>query len=341
MWWNHPVSPPSPSPPPVPPSPPPSLPVASYTFDGEGIFYNYHFGNAPGWTSPSHYQWRRGDATAQHGGANRHTGPSGPPGACTKDHKTAFVYDLTDGACGHGYYLFAGGRGERDDFGGHDEDTTYRLTYDGSACTDAGSVVGSISFKYHMWTAPADWLADQMLRPVTMGTLEIVSAEGRTVWQRSGNQGDAWLDTEAAIMSRDFTFKFTRANGWAEPAIAEVVVRCEQAPPPAPPSPPRPPSPPPSPPPPPLPPLPPPPPPVSWLHQSVGKEGPPLVVLAALVLAVSLLCLWELCRVEEDADAMARSVGVLRGPAGAADENSRFPLQQILGREKQKDRWLL
>jgi hypothetical protein len=114
---------------------------------------------------------------------------------------------LTAKACGAGYFLYAGGRGEKDGFGGGANGAVYRLMYDGSACTALGLAVGRVNFKFHMWAVPptATKIAGRHYRPVVMGTLEIKTAEGTTVWRRSGDQGDVWLDAEANVLSPAFS----------------------------------------------------------------------------------------------------------------------------------------
>ena len=188
-----------------------------------------------GWSSGSQYLWRRAD-TNLHGPSTRHTGPSGPPGHCVKDEKIRAENGLTAHSCGTGYFIYAGGRGELDDFGGGVNGTIYTLSYDGGACAAAGAIIGRIEFEYHMFAKPQE--GTPSFRQISMGTLRLVTADGSVAWQRRGDQGDAWFATAAVVHSRAIRLEYVRAGGWAEPAIANVVVHCEQVLLPEPPTPP-------------------------------------------------------------------------------------------------------
>jgi hypothetical protein len=167
-----------------------------------------------------------------HGLANRHTGPGG-------------------GVDGHGFFYFAGGRGELDRASG--PGSVYKLMYDGLACSEYG-LIGQVSFFFHMWARPPAVMGTLSLRkvdPVVGGYTE----EERVVWRRSGDQGDGWHNQSVLLLSRGFEFEYVRpSDKLGDAAIAEVTVACVLAPPPSPPSPPAlppvepsPPSPPPSP----------------------------------------------------------------------------------------------
>ena len=47
--------------------------------------------------------------------------------------------------------MYAGGRGELDDFGGGERGEPYVLTYDGCMCTAVGALVSHVSFQSHMY----------------------------------------------------------------------------------------------------------------------------------------------------------------------------------------------
>lgn len=167
-----------------------------------------------GWSaSAGDYAWQRG-VQSIHGESNRWTGPRRGP----QDQ-------------GKGPYWYAGGRGE--DAGG--EGTTYILSYDGSLCAGYG-VVGWVNFSYHMYRSP------QAPASIEMGTLRLRA--GGVAWSRSGDQGDVWHRAERVqVASEEFAFEYVRAQGYAEPAIAEIVVECDAAPVPLPPhAPPQPPA---------------------------------------------------------------------------------------------------
>ena len=124
----------------------------------------------------------------------------------------------------------------------------FTLTYDGSACSDTGSSVSTVTFYYHMYGA-------------TMGTLNVTNAAGEVAWSLGGDQGNSWQQaTTVDIYSPSFAFEYTRGSGWeGDAAVALVGVSCgagPPSPPAAPPSPPHPPSLPPQPSSPPTPPLP-------------------------------------------------------------------------------------
>lgn len=103
------------------------------------------------------------------------------------------------------------------------------LSYDGEACR--GASVATIDFKYHMYGA-------------RMGTLDVVTAAGASVYSRSGdqgstggNRGDGWFSVSGlAIASPSFQFEYSRGNGWqGDAAVTEVTVTCASMAPPAPP----------------------------------------------------------------------------------------------------------
>lgn len=266
-------------------------------------------GHSYGWHSSGRFPWRTAN-TNMHGLLNRRTGPSGPPGKCRKDE--AQRIDFTAYSCGVGFFAFAGGRGELDSLPGdrtwhlghriqdHIErrraEPLYSLRYTEEVCDS----VSHISFKYHMWLKARELPGRESM---ALGTLHIRTAEGAVVWEVVGTQEDAWLDVTVVIRSRGFSFEYLSAEGWGEPAIANVVLWCAFAPPPSPPFTPPSPQPPPSlpspPAPPPSPPLPSPPPAPPAVHirmwaffrhvlanQQLVKQ---LVYMSAAVVGVAML----------------------------------------------------
>ena len=294
---HRPAPPPSaPSPPawpplpPAPPSAPPPTPEGHYDFYGK---YDGLLERTEGWHNTGEYPWRKAN-TDMHGLANRRTGPSGPPGACKKDDKLR--KDLTARSCGVGNFIFAGGRGELDAKATHG--TVYRLSYDGTACNGFG-LVGKVSFDYHMWTMTLPHTGHTATSErMDIGTLRLIALPSNTtVWSRFGNQRDTWHHvSDLSVGAEGFAFEYIRADGWGNPALAEIGVSCELAPPPTPPSlppsqpapphPPSPPAPPPTPPSP-NPMLPPSQPPQHWWksHPSVWIT----IVLTLLIIVVIIL----------------------------------------------------
>ena len=88
----------------------------------------------------------------------------------------------------------------------------FTLTYDGSACSDIGLSVSTVTFHYHMYGA-------------TMGTLDVTNAAGDVVWSLSGDQGDAWQATTVDVYSPSFAFEYTRGSSYTgDAAVALVAV---------------------------------------------------------------------------------------------------------------------
>ena len=147
------------------------------------------------------------------------------------------------GVGGSGAYLYAEAEAPRT------RGEYYTLNYDGSACSESGEGVSSVTFYYHMYGR-------------NMGGLVVTNAAGEEVWDRSGDQGNEWKAATVDVHSPSFTFKYTRGNGYlGDAAVAAVTVSGGAGPPPPPSPPPTPPPPPPTPPPPAPPPSPPPSPP--------------------------------------------------------------------------------
>ena len=90
----------------------------------------------------------------------------------------------------------------------------FTLTYDGSACSNMGLRVSTVTFHYHMYGA-------------TMGTLAVTNAAGEVVWSLSGNQGNAWQAAAVDMYSLSFAFEYTRGSSWTgDAALALVAVSC-------------------------------------------------------------------------------------------------------------------
>ena len=90
----------------------------------------------------------------------------------------------------------------------------FTLTYDGSACSDIGLGVSTVTFHYHMYG-------------VDMGTLNVTNDAGEVVWSLSGNQGNSWQAVTVDIYSPSFAFEYTRGSSWrGDAAVALVSVEC-------------------------------------------------------------------------------------------------------------------
>ena len=95
----------------------------------------------------------------------------------------------------------------------------FTLSYDGSACSDTGVGVSTVTFRYHMYGS-------------TMGELRVVNAAGEAVWSLSGDQGNSWQVATVDVYSPSFAFEYTRGDGWqGDAAVAQVTVSCGALPP--------------------------------------------------------------------------------------------------------------
>ena len=93
----------------------------------------------------------------------------------------------------------------------------FTLAYDGSACSDTGVSVGTVTFRYHMYGSG-------------MGELRVINTAGEAVWSLRGDQGKAWNAVSVDVYSPSFTFEYTRGGGWAgDAAVAQVAVTCAGA----------------------------------------------------------------------------------------------------------------
>eukprot|EP00964_Phaeocystis_antarctica_P032450 scaffold18383_cov37-Phaeocystis_antarctica.AAC.1 len=229
-----PPSPPSPPPPPPPPPSPPSQPTTNFDFSGGAT--------GLGWsTGAGNYAFTKKEGGTTSGG----TGPSA-------------------GVGGSGSYVYAETSFPRV------QGDLFILAYDGSACSDIGVGVSTMTFHYHM-------------HGYTMGELRVTNAAEEVVWGRSGDQGDFWQAATVDVYSPSFAFGYTRGSDYrGDAAVAQVTVSCGAAPP-LPPLPPLPPPPPPSPlPPSPLPPSPSPPPPSAPPPSPSPSPSPPPKVTSAI-----------------------------------------------------------
>ena len=70
-----------------------------------------------------------------------------------------------------------------------------------------------------------------------LGTLRLLAGDGwRKLWSRVGDHGDVWHRGERVrVNAQSFAFEYIMADGYSQPALAEVVVECDFAPPPHPP----------------------------------------------------------------------------------------------------------
>ena len=191
------LSPPPPLPPPSPPLPSPwpgsrSRPQRQLT-----TTFDFSNANSPGWSNGS------GD----------------PPYAFTKtDGSTpSSITGPSAGVGGLGSYLYA-------ETSSRAQGDLFTLAYDGSACSNTGLGVSTVTFYYHMYGAG-------------MGELRLTNAPGEAVWSLSGDKGNAWQAVTVDVYSPSFAFEYTRGSSFrGDAAVALVVVRCGAVSPPPPPS---------------------------------------------------------------------------------------------------------
>ena len=97
----------------------------------------------------------------------------------------------------------------------------FTLTYDGSACSNIGLSVSTVTFHYHMYGA-------------SMGKLRVTNAAGKTVGSLSGDQGNSWQAATVEVYSPSFAFEYTRGSSYTgDAAVALVYVSCGAGPPPS------------------------------------------------------------------------------------------------------------
>eukprot|EP00964_Phaeocystis_antarctica_P080905 scaffold50547_cov49-Phaeocystis_antarctica.AAC.1 len=191
---SPPSSPPSPSPPPSPPSPPhppPSQPTTIFDFSG-GIATGLGWSTGGGDPATQAYAF-----TKKEGGTTSwSTGPSA-------------------GVGGSGSYVYAETSDPRV------QGDLFTLAYDGSACSDTGLGVSTVTFYYHMYGA-------------TMGELRMTNAAGDAVWSLSGNQGNSWQAAMVGVYSPSFGFE-RRGSGagggelWGSTATTAAVAAASVA----------------------------------------------------------------------------------------------------------------
>ena len=112
------------------------------------------------------------------------------------------------GVDGSGFYYYAEASSPRV------QGDLFTLAYDGSACSDTGMSVSTVTFRYHMYGSD-------------MGELRVINAAGEAVWSLRGDQGNAWNAVSVDVSSSSFTFEYTRGGAWAgDAAVAQVAVTC-------------------------------------------------------------------------------------------------------------------
>ena len=98
----------------------------------------------------------------------------------------------------------------------------FDLSYDGSVCSDEGSMIFDISFMFHMYGTD-------------IGTLRVTDAAGLQKWSLSGSQGTSWHLASVDVYSSSFRFEYARGSSYlGDAAIDQVVVNCGVVPPPPP-----------------------------------------------------------------------------------------------------------
>ena len=200
-----PPPPPSMPSPPTPPPSPPSAPLPPLSPPMQVFDFDNGIKASPGWSTgggdPMTYAFTKNEGSTTSTG----TGPSA-------------------GVGGSGPYVYAETSSPRA------PGDLFTLTYDGSACSDTGLGVSTVTFYYHMYGA-------------TMGELRVTNAAGEVAWSLSGDQGDSWNATTVDIYSPSFAFEYTRGSSWrGDAAVALVAVSCGAGPPSPPPLPPSPPA---------------------------------------------------------------------------------------------------
>jgi hypothetical protein len=112
------------------------------------------------------------------------------------------------GVDGSGFYYYAEASHPRV------QGDLFTLAYDGSACSDTGMSVSTVTFHYHM-------------SGYAMGELRVINTAGEAVWSLRGDQGNAWIAVSVDVSSSSFTFEYTRGWDYAgDAAVAQVAVTC-------------------------------------------------------------------------------------------------------------------
>ena len=135
--------------------------------------------------------------------------PETSPYAFTKNEGSTPTADTgpSAGVGGSGPYVYAEtSRMKKSDL--------FTLTYDGSACSNSGLSVSTVTFHYHMYGA-------------SMGELRVTNAAGQVLWSQSGDQGNSWQAVRVDMHSPSFAFEYTRGKaGRGDAAVALVSVEC-------------------------------------------------------------------------------------------------------------------
>jgi hypothetical protein len=171
-----------------PPPPPPSQPTTTFDFSG-GIAASLGWSTGGGdpTTSPYAFIKNEGSTWSENTGPSNGVGGSGP-----------YVYAETSSS-------ISSPRVQGD---------LFTLTYDGSACSNIGLSVSTVTFHYHMYGA-------------TMGTLDVTNGAGQVVWSLSGDQGNWWQAATVEVYSPSFAFEYMRGDGYqGDAAVALVSVKC-------------------------------------------------------------------------------------------------------------------
>ena len=165
-----------------PPSPPPSQHTTTFDFSN-GIAASLGWSTGGGDPATFAFTKREGSTPSSN------TGPSA-------------------GVDGSGSYVYAETSSPRT------QGDLFTLTYDGSACSNIGLGVSTVTFRYHMYGS-------------TMGTLDVTNAAGEVVWSLGGDQGNSWQAATVEVYSPSFAFEYTRGRSWQEDAaVALVSVLC-------------------------------------------------------------------------------------------------------------------
>ena len=103
------------------------------------------------------------------------------------------------------------------------------ITYNGQDCASSYRIISEAAFRYRM-------------NGVRVGTLSVLDASGTTVWSRSFDHGEDWIDAHAVLATASSSFTLSYLNVYGEQGVVsvdDVAITCVIASPPPPsPSPP-------------------------------------------------------------------------------------------------------